>query len=379
MNMVDIVNRDKMKGAALEEALAAKLREILESVSWLKGWKVEGTGKEAEKGFDIIATIPKPAGGKARLYIECKSEMRPSLFRMTAEKRLPESQRSGNFIPVLALPSISARVSELCSEHGWGWYDLAGNYSLDVPGILHLEHTGNEPVHKRIRPVANLSTAEAARVMRVILDVGNVQVNWTQRRLQSECMPSVSLGLVNKVARHLIQEAYVEENPQGGFRLRDPMKLLFAWRDAYRFDLHERRSYFTLLKGKELGDALAGLADRSAPSAAYAAFSAADFQAPHVRQSKTWLYVRRKLIPEFEKRLEAKQVDSGENIVVLVPGDDGVFYPSDPLTVGKNRLQATSLVQTFVDLSHCGERGGEAAEALLDQRLKSVWVALGIV
>ena len=379
MNMVDVVNRDKMKGAALEEALAAKLREILESVSWLKGWKVEGTGKEAEKGFDIIATIPKPAGGKARLYIECKSEMRPSLFRMTAEKRLPESQRSGNFIPVLALPSISARVSELCSEHGWGWYDLAGNYSLDVPGILHLEHTGNEPVQKRIRPVANLSTAEAARVMRVILDIGNVQVNWTQRRLQSECVPRVSLGLVNKVARHLIQEAYVEENPQGGFRLRDPMKLLFAWRDAYRFDLHERRSYFTLLKGKELGDALAGLADRSAPSAAYAAFSAADFQAPHVRQSKTWLYVRRESIPEFEKRLDAKQVDSGENIVVLVPGDDGVFYPSDPLTVGKNRLQATGLVQTFVDLSHCGERGGEAAEALLDQRLKSVWVALGIV
>lgn len=382
MNIVNIVNRDKMKGAVLEEALAAKLREILGSVSWLKGWKVESAGKEGDKGFDFIATIPKPGGGKAELYVECKSEMRPSLFRMTAEKRLPESQRSRNFVPVLAMPSVSARVSELCEEHGWGWYDLAGNYSIDVPGVLHLAHTGNEPVHKRPRPKANLSTAEAGRVIRALLDPENAGVKWTQRRVQDQCVPQVSLGLVNKVVRHLINEAYLEEKPEGGFALRDPMKLLFAWRDAYRFDLHERRNYFTLLHAKKLAEQLARLTPLTggfAAYAAFAAFSAADIQAPHVRQSKTWLYIRQRDISRFEELAEAKPVDSGENLVVLIPFDDGVFYPGEPVIAGEHRLHPTNLVQTYVDLYHCGERGEEAAEALLKQRLEPEWRRRGLL
>src|SRR3979409_175322 len=73
--------------------------------------------------------------------------------------------------------------------------------------------------------------------------------------------------------------------------LRDPLKLLCAWRDAYRFDRHERRGYFTLLQGKKLRDALSNLDLETGGFTAYAAFSAADFQAPHVRQLKTWIYV----------------------------------------------------------------------------------------
>jgi hypothetical protein len=104
--------------------------------------------------------------------------------------------------------------------------------------------------------------------------------------------------------------------------------------------------------------------------AAYAAFSASDFQAPHVRQPKTWLYLSPSLDDEFRTVVEAKPVDSGENIVVLFPEDDGVFYQGDDGTVGNNRLVCTNLVQTYVDLWHCGGRGEEAAEALLEQRLK---------
>jgi hypothetical protein len=78
---------------------------------------------------------------------------------------------------------------------------------------------------------------------------------------------------------------------EGDFRLPDPLKLLFAWRDAYRFDRHERSGYFTLLQGKKLRDALSNLDLETGGFTAYAAFSAADFQAPHVRQLKTWIYV----------------------------------------------------------------------------------------
>jgi hypothetical protein len=203
-------------------------------------------------------------------------------------------------------------------------------------------------------------------------------MRWTQREMQKHCQPNVSLGLVNKVVRHLRDEAFVEVSEDGGVRLRDPLKLLFAWRGAYRFDRHERRGYFTSLQGKKMRDALAGLDSIPGGHAAYAAFSAANFQAPHVRQPKTWLYLSPSLEGEFRSRLEAKPVDSGENLVVLIPADDGVFYLGEAGTTADDRLPCTNVVQTYVDLCHCGGRGEEAAEALLNQRLRPEWKLRGL-
>jgi hypothetical protein len=231
-------------------------------------------------------------------------------------------------------------------------------------------------VHQRPKPVANLGTPEAGRIIRALLVPANASIRWTQREMQNHCRPNVSLGLVNKVVRHLRDEAFTAESPDGGFHLLDPLKLLFAWRDAYRFDRHERRSYFSLLQGKKLRDTLCQLSS-DAEGIAYASFSAADFQAPHVRQPKTWLYVRQQDLSGFEERLDAKPVDSGENLVVLIPHDDGVFCFADTGGSDEMRLPCTNAVQTYVDLYHSGGRGQEAAEALLEQRLKSDWKMKG--
>lgn len=120
-------------------------------------------------------------------------------------------------------------------------------------------------------------------------------------------------------------------------------------------------------------DALFKLDLEAGGFAAYAAFSAADFQAPHVRQSKTWLYVGDEYVKRFEELTEAKRAESGENIIVLIPDDAGVFYQADGPNVGDQRMACTNPVQTYVDLSRCGGRGEEAAEALLEQKLKPAW------
>jgi hypothetical protein len=59
--------------------------------------------------------------------------------------------------------------------------------------------------------------------------------------------------------------------------------------------------------------------------------------------------------------------------VVLIPDDAGVFYLGEGGTVGDQQMGSTNLVQTYVDLFHCGSRGEEAAEALLEQKLKPEW------
>ena len=275
-------------------------------------------------------------------------------------------------------------MAEVCEGHGWSWFDLAGNCRITVPAYLHIERLGNSPVHETLRPAANLSTPEAGRVIRALIAPENAGFSWTQRYLETHFgelptpIPRPSLGLVNKVVRHLRDEAFIEESSRGGFRLRDPLKLLFAWRDAYRFDRHERHGYFTLLQGKNLRDALANLGVQTGGFAAYAAFSAAEFQAAHVRQPKTWLYVRQTEIPTFARHVEAKTVESGENLIVLVPDDDGIFYLGDGGLIGEHRLTCTNAVQTYLDLWHAGGRGEEAANALLEQRLKPQWKDKGL-
>ena len=231
------MNMRNLSGAALEKALLAKLRELLAGISWLGDWTVQNHPTISDKGFDFIIKIPRPNGGKAELWVQCKADPRPSLFPyvyVASEAKHPPTL-------VLAAPLVSPRMAEICQEKGWSWFDLAGNHRLDVPGLLHLQHTGNEAVHQRQRPTANLSTQEAGRVIRALLLPDHAGMRWTQRKMQEHCQPSVSLGLVNKVVRHLRDEAFIESTEDGGFRLRDPLNLLFAWRDAYRFERHERR------------------------------------------------------------------------------------------------------------------------------------------
>lgn len=378
MNIGTAVNISTLTAVGLEQASASKLKELLASIAWLHNWDVKRIEGTADRGFDLEAILPLP-GGKAVLAIQCKRELRPSDFRALAERKVFLRGRPRPAVLVLAMPFVSPRLADLCAQSGWSWYDLAGNCHIEVPNAIYLDRRGNEPVHSRSRPTANLSTPEAARVIRALLAPQNAGNRWTQRSMETHFgkldipIPEPSLGLVNKVVKHLRDEAFIESLPDGGFRLSDPLKLLFAWRDAYRFDRHKRHHYFTLLQGKRLRESLANLDLKAGGFAAYAAFSAADIQAPHVRQPKTWLYVAEEYIKPFEELTEATRVESGDNLILLIPDDAGVFYLADGGSLGDRRMASTNPAQTYVDLSHCGGRGEEAAEAILEQKLKPEW------
>ena len=379
VNSPTSMNRKPISSAELVKALEARLRGLLGQVTWLRGWSIRNFPSDLDHGFDLLVTLSLPHSRPVDLWVQCKAEPRPSQFpySQVVSKVPPEP------VLVFAAPIISPRMAEVCRESGWSWFDLAGNCRIEVPGLLQLQHTGRAPVHQTPKPIANLSTPEAGRIIRALLLPENVRQRWTQRLLAEHFgklehpLREPSLGLVNKVIRHLREEAFIEQAPDGGFRLREPQKLLFVWRDAYRFDRHERRSCFTMLQGNKLRAALYrfGL---QASLAAYASFSAADFQAPHVRQPKTWLYVPRQDLSALEEMVEVKTVDSGENTIVLIPDDEGVFYRCDGGTTGDQRMACTNTVQTYVDLWHSGGRGQEAAEALLEQRLKPEWKAKGL-
>lgn len=375
--MASGANVSRGYGSAVERDLARALTELLSSASWLHHWRI-GSGKARNPEWDLVVSGPVPGGGKAVLCVECKGiNFQPSQFASLVDRSCPAGKNVASR-KVLAMPRVSPRMAELCQEHGWSWYDLAGNCRLEIPGVLLIDRSGNEPVKVPPRAGANLGTPEAARVVRALLAPENANQRWTQRDMVAHfanLVPRVqppSLALVNKVAQHLRDQAFLEQLPNRGFRVRDFEGLLQAWRAAYRFDRHTRRPYFTLLQGGALQDRLRALDPKAEGRLAYATFSAANLQAPAVRQPRTWLYLDPNIEQEFQSAVEAKSVDSGENLVVLIPDDAGVFYRAE---AGNNRVPCTNAVQTYVDLTHAGGRGEEAAEAILQQRLKPAWSA----
>jgi hypothetical protein len=69
------------------------------------------------------------------------------------------------------------------------------------------------------------------------------------------------------------------------------------------------------------------------------------------------------------EKLELKAVDSGANVSLLQPYDEGVFYG----TQKTDGVQVVSPIQLYLDLRHIHGRGEEAAAALLEQVIKPVW------
>lgn len=365
--------------AALEHQLEEQLRCILGDIPWLANWNMKSaSARGSDAGWDFCASVPVSDGSRVQLLVECKSQLSPGEFLRVRERRVAGAGERA----VLAMPRVSSRMAELCQESGWGWFDLAGNCHLEIPGALYIERTGRPPVQIENSHEANLGTPEASRVVRALLSPETAGRRWTQRDMVAHLEDlkngrAPSLALVNKVVQSLKAQAYVEYLPDRGFRVCDPERLLKAWCAAYPHKKHLRQRYFTLLQGRALQERLTKLKPEIDGRVCYMGFSAADFQAASVRQPRTWLYVASEIdggLGEQDLRsvLDAKRVDSGENLLVILPYEMGVF---DAFEQVENRLGCTNPVQTYLDLVHLGGRGEEAAQAILEQRLLPSWKA----
>lgn len=339
-------------------------------------WQVASNPAAYERVFDIEASTKSHHGPRIELWVECKAEPRPVHFPyVSIERQFRDEKPSLVRVPVLAAPVIGPRMAEVCWEHGWSWFDLAGNCRLSVPGCLYIERKGLRSALRAPKADANLGTPEASRVLRAILLPRNNASFWTQRDLQERCRPGVSLGLVNKVLSHLRSEKYVEEDDEGRYQVRDAAGLLAAWSKAYQFKRVRQHRLFTLKRPAEIEKALHGIGPHGDVKVAHAAFSAADIQAPAVRQAKSWLMVSPDWVDEVRSALAAKEVDSGDNLVLLVPPDEGPLYEPE---LRQGGLPCTNPLQTYLDVSRLAGRGEEAAEALLSQVIKPAWKAKGL-
>jgi hypothetical protein len=374
VNSANIVNIDRMPPREVEGLFIAKFRDLISEA--IPKSEVEIVQPIANAGANFIARVKAPAGPEFEFLIECKLNPRPSLVASLPAVSVERDFNKDGTVRrarswVFAAPFVSPRLAEVCWDRNWGWFDLAGNCRIGVPGLLYVDRKGRQPVHRASRPGANLSSPEAARILRALLKNDAESVRWaSQRELQEATEPGVSLGLVNKIVSHLRDEGYLAADGKEGIRVVDPEKLLLAWRDAYRFDRVPRAEWFTLLKGADIEKVLREMNRDHAPCVAWAVFSAAERQAPMVRQPKFWLMALDDQVDRLREALQAKRVESGSNLTVLIAPDRGYLAGAKD---EDNAGVCTHPLQTYIDTWHAGGRGEEAAQAVLDRRLKPSW------
>lgn len=355
------------------EELRRTLVDSLRAIPWLSVSTHGGLLRWGLCRLEGFFVELESEGRRFCLVVETRAQFEPRQFRELAAKLAAPEET--HLVKVLGLPHVTPRMAELCQEAGWGWFDLAGNCRLDLPGLLFIERVGAKPPRPTRAKTIKLDSPEASRVVRALLAPQNAGKRWTQREVVHHFLelpgniPSPSLALVNKVVRYLSDQAVVAASTRG-FEVCDPDGLLKLWCQSYDFQRQERHRWFTLLREDKLMRQIRKLGATHGPQLALGVFSAANLQAPHVRQPRTWLYVAPGIEEELVTVLEAKPVASGDNLVLLSPDDPGIFYGLDWM----EQLPCTNPVQTYVDLYHAGGRGQEAAEALRTQSLLSGWI-----
>jgi hypothetical protein len=358
---------EKLKSGDFQQQVEALLRELLGRVPFLK---VKSFKREAGA-----------LGSRSDWLVEVQASDRPWVLVVEGKQHgQPREIRNGllqlqhflNQVPgkprygIIVAPFISAESARLCIEAKAGYADLAGNARLSFDQVFIERHVAGNPFRVK-RHLRSLFTAKASRVLRVLL-TRPVRA-WKVTQLQKAA--GVSLGQVSNVRKLLLDREWAVVSDEG-LCLSKPEELARAWQSSYEPRPRNRETTYTLLHGEALDNAIrSALAEAGkGEHAVLASYSAARWFAPYARQATQFLFADKQGAEIVKRHLQLQPVSRGENVVLLEPREDDVFSGRVEAAPG---IWCSGLVQTWLDLSVAGERGSEAAEHLLREKLLPAW------
>lgn len=303
------------------------------------------------------------AGRPHVLVCDVKSNGQPRYVRMALlQLRDYVAQHGPQAIPVLIAPYLSPAARALCREKAVAYLDLQGNAWMAFGGVFIERLVADKPVAER-RELRSLFKPKSAQVLRIMLRAPGRA--WRVTELAEAT--GISLGHVSNVRAGLLDREWAQASNKGLF-LSEPNALLDAWRGVYEPPPGERMRFYSALHGSALEDAARSTLSAKAGQgrAVFASFSAAHWLAPYGRTGTQYFYADHGGLARIQSALKLSPATKGENIVVTLPKDDGVFFDAEEPAPG---AFCTSPVQTYLDLSAAGERGQEAAQHLRRERL----------
>ena len=264
---------------------------------------------------------------------------------------------------IISAPYLSPRSIAICEEAGLGAVDFAGNALISCePVFIRIE--GNPNPFSKDRALRSLYSPKASRILRVLLNSSTNHV-WKVEELKEEA--DVSIGLVSNMKKLLDEREWIQSH-EAGFSLADPEALLREWSENYSFRKNRTVDFYTIKTLPEI-EAAVTEAGNGPGRVALTGFSAAARMAPAVRYQRVSAYVESD-IENTAKLLDLKKVDSGANVTLLEPYDEGVFYQNKEI----DSVLCVSPVQAFLDLKGFRGRGEEAAEMLLERVIRKIWL-----
>ena len=352
-----------MNTQGLEARAADTLKALLDQVPLVKQTKIELETSHPDRGIDIQAHVTV-SNRQHLLVCEVKANGQPRYVRPALlQLRNYISHLGGEATPILIAPYLSPSAQSLCRDQGISYVDLEGNARIAFNGVFIERIAQQRPSSSERRELRSLFKPKSAQVLRAMLH--DPTRAWRVAELAEAA--GVSLGHASNVRNSLLDREWAKVSDKGLW-LSDPDALLDAWRDAYDSAADKRMTFYTALHGKliEQASRQATLAAKADGHAAFASFSAAQWLAPYGRNATQYFYADENGLKHLRAALNLSSTAKGENVVINIPKDDGIFRDTIEPVPG---VVCTSAVQTYLDLSSAGERGQEAAAHLRQQKL----------
>ena len=266
---------------------------------------------------------------------------------------------------VVIAPYISPGSAVICKEAGIGYVDLSGNCSIAFRQIfINREKSGNQFPFKT--GLSSIYSPKSERILRVLL----VYPFRTWKAIDLAKEAQVSLGMITQVSKKLIEEEWLKKTSQG-ISLTQPENLLADWSNNYTIKRNVQNNYYSMKPLQDLEIEIADTCRMMNIPYALTGFSASNRLAPMVRGQRAMLYVSRDIDSVAEK-VGLKPVESGANIILIQPYDDGVFWNAKSI----GELDISEPVQVYLDLKRYPGRGEEAADFLFREVINPRWQQL---
>lgn len=315
-------------------------------------------------GFE--AAFVTPSNEKWIVCVLTRSSGEPRLIRESCARLLAlinKSSKREKLYPVVAATYISKRSAEICKEMNVGYLDLSGNCRFAFDSIfIEREVLENKKVEKR--PLRSLFSPKSSRVVRIMLE--DPSRAWQVQDLSETA--EISIGLASKVKQKLLELDFAMAAP-GGLKLKEPEDVLYEWSRDYSYRDNESLGCYAPDGMHALEEHLRDYCKLKNTNYALTLFSASNRIAPFVRGiSMSSAFVDADL-DQVAKDLGWKPVPSGANFLLLKPLDEFILRGT---RTGKDGT-VVSDIQLYLDLASHKTRGQEAAEFLLEQKIRPRW------
>lgn len=339
-----------MKNSDVSQSALSTLTDCLEKVPFLQ--INQSYLPTLDHRADIILDV-SIQGVDYHLFVQIKSNGQPRMARQAVYqfKDFLAQEQSG--YGIFFAPFISDEAGKICEEAGVGYMDMAGNCLITF-GTVYIRRSGTRNPSPQRRDLRSLYSPKGERILRVFLD--HPKVTWRMADLAKAA--NVSLGQVANIKKLLLDREWLRDTAEG-ILLTSPASLLDEWSQTYRFQRSAMIECYALAEISEIEAQVAEKCVEMGFRYALSGFSSAARFAPMVRYQKASAYITGD-IQAIIHALGWKAVQSGANITLLAPYDDGVFYRIQTV----DEMTITSPLQTYLDLQHQRGRGQEAAQAV---------------